>query len=105
MRRRRSSSISTAGFGNGFDEVRVYCIVERSTSLDLLKLERKMLTRKYRAQSSTSVYVCICIHKGVISFLTTYSERYLDQYSSDTRVRHGTFRRNVTALGRAEAWD
>lgn len=80
----------------------MYCIVERSTSLDLLKLERNMLTRKYRAQSSTSVYVCI--HKGVISFLTTYSERYLDQYSSDTRV-HGTFRRNVTALGRAEAWD
>lgn len=81
----------------------MYCIVERSTSLDLLKLERNMLTRKYRAQSSTSVYVCI--HKGVISFLITYSERYLDQYSSDTRIRHGTFRRNVTALSRAEAWD
>lgn len=70
----------------------MYCIVERSTSLDLLKLERNMLTRKYRAQSSTSVYVCI--HKGVISFLITYSERYLDQYSSDTRVRHVSSKRD-----------
>lgn len=104
MRRRRSSSISTAGFGNGFDEVRVYCIVERSTSLDLLKLERKMLRKKV-SSIIEHIGTYVCIHKGVISFLTTYSERYLDQYSSDTRVRHGTFRRNVTALGRAEAWD
>lgn len=51
--------------------------------------------------SRISVYMHI--REGVISFLITYSERYLDQYSSEARVRHGTFRGNVTALGRVEA--
>lgn len=51
--------------------------------------------------SRISVYMYI--REGVISFLITYSERYLDQYSSEARVRHGTFRGNVTALDRVEA--